>query len=317
MLDDIINFPNQFLFDAKPFLSSLQIKPSSVVVCGLGGSSLPFDLINDYCFGQLNLHMVRDYNVPAWVTKNDLVICSSYSGNTEETISCFYEALSRNIPVVVMTNGGLLKDLAIKNHTPLVLIPKCIQPRCAVGYFFTACLALFEKIGFVTSQKENLEKLKLFLDGRRKYHEDQGQKIAVLFKEKIPLFYAPSNLKSVARIWKIKINENAKVQSFYNIFPELNHNEMVGFTKLLMSPVIVCLKSKFMHSRIGRRIEVMQEMLGNQISFVPIDLEGENLLQEMFEAHAMADYSSYYLAKLYGVDPAPVKLVEDFKKRLG
>lgn len=305
------------MFDARPFLPPSLVKPKTVVVCGMGGSSLPFDLVKNYVANQFQIQIVRAYSLPETVLSDDLVICTSYSGNTEETILCFKQAMDRKIPVVVMAHGGELYDLAKKNNVPLVSIPDCIQPRCAIGYFFTSALALLEKAGLLLPQNQILKNLSQFLEKRKSYHDATGQKTASLLKEKVPLIYSPVGLEGVSRIWKVKINENAKVQAFYNVFPELNHNEMVGFTRLLMSPVIVLLKSKFMNSRINRRMDVMREMLEDRIPFVSFDLEGGSLLEEIFEAHALADYTSYYLAKLYGVDPAPVKLVEDFKKRLG
>ena len=317
MLDDILHFPGQFLF-LPSFANQFSFsKPKSIFACGMGGSSLMLDLANDFFSGQFNLSIVRSYDIPQNVTRDDLVICSSYSGNTEETLSCFRQAFEKKIPLVVMTHGGELYSLALENNIPYIQIPQCAQPRCAIGYFFTSLLFLLEKTGLILSQELLLKSISNFLEGRKLFHQDEGKKLASFFFEKIPLIYAPQILQGIARIWKIKINENAKVQSFCNVFPELNHNEMVGFTKLLMNPVMVYIKSRFMHERIGKRMAVMQELLSDKIPFVEVNLQGSNLAEEMFDAHALADYSSYYLAKLYGVDPAPVKLVEDFKKRLG
>lgn len=285
-----------------------------VIVAGMGGSALPADLVNDY-LGFQTLTIIRDYQLPSGLTEHDLVLCSSFSGNTEETLGAFEEALARKLPVMAVAHGGELLKRAGLHEVPFVNIPSCIQPRCATGYFFAALLGILEKIKKIPSQQATLEKLAAFLQSHQNGCATVGKELAEFFKEKVPVIYGPTSLAGVCRIFKIKINENAKVPAFWNVFPELNHNEMVGFTQLKMNPAIVCLKSRFMNPRIARRMQVMQEVLAS-VAFKTVDLAGADLLEEMFYAYLLADYSSYYLAGLYGVDPTPVAMVEEFKKKL-
>lgn len=287
-----------------------------VFLTGMGGSSLPGDLVNDYLGGNPRLFLIRDYRIPDHVHPEDLMIASSFSGNTEETLAAWDEALKRNIPTVALTNGGELKKRATAKGLPWIPIPDCIQPRCANGYFFAAILALLEKLGRIPPQEKGLGGLTRFLEERQAAQEQTGRDLAAALVDKVPLVYGPPELEGTCRVWKIKINENAKVQSFSNVFPELNHNEMVGFTRLIMKPAIVYLKSRLTHPRILKRMAVMEELLRAKMPFFSVELQGADHLQEMFDSLAVADYATYYLAKAYGIDPAPVEMVEEFKKKL-
>jgi glucose/mannose-6-phosphate isomerase len=284
---------------------------------GMGGSSLPADLINEYLKGRPSLKVVRDYALPEDAGAKDLVLCVSYSGNTEETLSCFHDAGTKGCARVVLSNDGKIKNLAEAEGVPFIPIPDCIQPRCATGYFFASTLGLLHRLQLLDSAKGQLRELAGFLEDHQDKFESTGKELSAKLKGRVPIVYGPTELEGVCRIWKIKFNENAKVQSFYNVFPELNHNEMVGYTQLIMEPSIIYLKNSKMHPRNRRRMEVLKEVLGDKIPIHGVNLAGDNLLQESFAALAVGDYTSYYLAEAYGIDPAPVAMVEDFKKRLG
>jgi len=282
----------------------------------MGGSSLPADLVNDILGTEVPLQIVRDYQLPSSISPKDLVICASFSGNTEETLEVLEEAMGIGCQTVIMTHGGNLKKIAEAKNLTFIPIPDCIQPRCATGYFFASTLCLLYCLGKLDSKKAELEELASYLKGRQDKYETKGKALAQQLKDRVPIIYGPPSLGGTCRIWKIKINENAKIQSFFNVFPELNHNEMVGYTKLIMKPALIYLKSHFMHPRIQKRMGVMKDLLEKQIPIHEIELSGKNLLQETFEALAMGDYTSYYLAQAYGVEPAPVEMVEDFKVKL-
>lgn len=322
MYNTLYHFPEQFL-SSWDLVSKIKLKAppkiglKSIYLAGMGGSALPGHLVNDYLFGRYTLTVISDYSLPDRIGPGDLVLVASYSGNTEETLEVFDEALKRGCQIVVLTHGGRLKKEAHDKGITIIPVPDCIQPRCASGHFFASIVCFLERIGRIPPQKRTLENLTKFLKSRRKAEEEIGRKLAEDLKGKVPVIYGPSELKGACIIFKIKINENAKVQSFFNVFPELNHNEMVGYTQLLMNPAIVYLRRRQMHPRIGRRMEVMKELLGDKIPFHSVELKGANLLEEMFDAVLIGDYTSYYLAKSYGIDPVPVQMVEDFKKRLG
>ncbi len=287
-----------------------------VFLAGMGGSSFPADLVNDYLEGNPLIIPLRDYGLPDHLGAEDLLIVSSFSGNTEETLSALEAGLARRLPLAILTHGGKIKEKALEKKLPLIPIPDCIQPRCANGHFFASILGILERTGLTSSPEKDLTLLSDFLKNRRGDHERVGRELSQTLKGRVPLIYGPPGFEGTCRVWKIKINENAKVQAFANTFPELNHNEMVGLTRLVMKPVIVYLRSQWMDPRIRRRMEVMQGLLEKDIPFVSLDLQGGNRLQEMFDSLAVADYATYYLAQAYGIDPAPVAMVEEFKKSL-
>lgn len=323
MYQVIRDFPHQFRVGWE-LASDLGGSPSlsdpadRVFFCGMGGSVLVADLVNDTLQDAKRISVVREYVLPSSITSRDLVVCSSYSGNTEETLAVFADALSRKARVVVLTHGGELLERAGRRAVSALEIPACIQPRCAIGYFFGALLGILERIGWVPSgREEQLCELTRFLETERDREEHLGKELAGNLTNRVPIIYGPSSLAGTCRVIKIKFNENSKVPCFWNVFPELNHNEMVGFTRDLMPATFILLRSQFMGARIGRRMDVMKNLFRDQYPTLEIKLEGDTLLQEMFDALAVADYASYYLARGYGIDPAAVELVEDFKKQLG
>lgn len=292
-------------------------KPRRLFLVGMGGSSLPGDLVNDYLQGGIaRFEFVRDYRLPAGAGKEDLAVTSSFSGNTEETLEALETLIAKGIPTVALSNGGKLKERALAAGLPFVPIPDCIQPRCANGHFFASLLVILDTAGLVPDPRETLAQLAGFLEDRRDAHEAEGKKLAAELKDRVPLIYGPAEFEGTCRVWKIKINENAKVQSFSNVVPELNHNEMVGFTRLVMNPIVIQLRSRFTHPKILKRMDVMRNLLQDKMPFYDLALQGSAPIQEMFDSLAVADYATYHLAKAYGIDPAPVAMVEDFKKRL-
>ncbi|MBX7148145.1 bifunctional phosphoglucose/phosphomannose isomerase [bacterium] len=318
MLDTIKNTYQQFLvtYENALALSLSQTSIGKIVLGGMGGSALPADILNDYLGGSPNIAIVTDYTLPSYVNAQTLVFCSSFSGNTEETLQLLDEALKKNASIVVLCHGGRLKEVALSKKLPFIQIPSCIQPRCAAGYFFAAILGVLEQLKLVSPQKNNLTSLSEFLKKEVVRQEEVGRVLAKQLKNFVPIVYGASNFYSACRITKIKFNENAKVQSFFNTFPELNHNEMVGFTKMLMKTAVVYFKGQCMHPRIYKRMDVMKNLLSDKMPFFDVELKGDNHLQELWDAILIGDFTSYYLAKEYGVDPAPVDMVEEFKKNL-
>lgn len=318
----IRQFPKQFLqsWNIVADHSGLEMmgrnRFNRIYFSGMGGSSLPADIINDIYDGALRLEILRDYTLPSSVGPEDLLIAASFSGNTEETLATLEEGLKRGIPSIALCHGGKLEQDAKAAGIPWIHIPDCIQPRCALGNFYATLLALLFKLGRIDSPESELKRLEFFLEGFQDAAEARGKKLAAALKDRVPIIYGPSRLQGVCRIWKIKFNENAKIQSFYNVLPELNHNEMVGYTRLLMKPALIFLESRFMHPRIERRMEVMKELLGGEMPVLRVPAAGDTLLQEMFASLLIADYASYYLAAEYGVEPGPVAMVEEFKKKL-
>lgn len=316
---DIKDFPNQF---EKGIAQTKGINIvgdyTNAAVFGVGGSSLFIELINDYLstFSPLRLNAVRGYEVPNYITEKTLCIAASHSGNTEETISAIKILLKRGLQPVVFTSGGRLMDIAQNNNLTVFEMPRGIQPRLTTGHFISGILIFLKQAGLIEKDVENdlvnaAKKIDSYLN------EDLAKTIAQRMNGKTVINYAANNSSSIARISKIKFNENSKTQSFWNEIPEMNHNEMVGFTNLVLKPFFLIFKSKFTNERNIKRIEIFAEMMKEQGNDIEVfEMKGENILEEILSTYYFVDHITFYLAEVYGIDPEPVAMVEDFKKRM-
>ena len=316
----ILDFPKQFRIG---FNSAEKIKIkgtlNGVCVCGVGGSALPGNFLSLWLKDRkINLPLViqRDYVLPHKVKKNWLIICISYSGNTEEALSCFQEARKKNLRIACITSGGKLEKLSKRYKIPCALVTKGIPPRMALGYQFSALLGLLKNAGLIKiNTKEFLE---LEKELKPSELEKQGKFLAKKLVGKTPLIYSSNKFKILARLWKISFNENAKIPAFWNYFPELNHNELVGFTKKTKAFYFIILQDKNDHPRIKKRMQLTKQILEKQgLRGEIIELENKQLLAKAFSAIILANWTSYYLALNYETNPIPVKIVEEFKKRMG
>ncbi|MCD5396324.1 MAG: bifunctional phosphoglucose/phosphomannose isomerase [Candidatus Pacebacteria bacterium] len=325
MREIILNFPKQFRVGIKTGKTiKLKIRPQKICICGIGGSALPANLlsmiIGEY---KLNIPLIiqRDYLLPASVNKKTLLICISYSGNTEETISCLKEGLKRNLKIVLISSDGKLENFAKKYNLPIAFVPKGYPPRMALGYLFGALVGILNNLNLVpNSLIKNLRNLDKKLNPPKL--EKEGKILAKKLQGKIPLIYASNRFKYLARIWKIKFNENTKIPAFWNYFPELNHNEMTGFENIsnLKSQIsnliyLIILQDRSDHQRNKKRMELTLKVLKKRgIKGEIIKLTGKTFLEKLFNSIILSDWVSFYLAKYYGIDPIPVKMVEEFKK---
>ncbi|MBI2450426.1 MAG: bifunctional phosphoglucose/phosphomannose isomerase [Candidatus Nealsonbacteria bacterium] len=308
----ILDFPKQFRVGLRAAedckILNFEFRASNLIICGMGGSALPADILKILLANrQISIH--RDYGLPSQVEKNTLIICISYSGNTEETLSAFEEARKKRLKIAAIASGGKLAELCEKYNIPVAIIPKGYQPRMALGFQFAALCGLLGVSLKDISALENLLKPHSL--------EMQGKKIAEKLSNKIPLIYASRKFKNLARIWKIKFNENSKIPAFHNYFPEMNHNELVGFTSLGERFSAIILKDRTDNPRILKRMKIFYEILKlKKIQTQFIDISGKNILYKIFNNILLSDWVSYYLALQYKIDPTPVGLNDEFKKRL-
>lgn len=320
----ILNFPQQF---AKGLKAAEGVKLScpftNIIVCGLGGSALPGSLLPELGVKfDLPLFTHRDYGLPKAANEKSLIICISFSGNTEETISAYQEAIGKNYNAIAVCTGGKLEQMAKENGLPVAVVPNdCLQPRFGAGYLVAAVLKILSNCGIINSQDNNLLEMAQALQPEKL--EQQGKALAQKLINKIPIIYAANQYKSLARIWKIKFNENSKIMAFWNYFPELNHNEMVGLStnnkKLITNNnfYFIILRDNQDDPRIIKRMELTASLIkesGADVDFV--ELTGKTKLEKVFNCLLLGDWASYYLALAYGQNPVPVEIVEKFKKQL-
>ncbi len=300
---------------------------TSLEISGMGGSSLPANILRIYLNDlylknpgknkRFGIFQNRSYSLPHEAYNNCLNFFASYSGNTEETLFSLNEAVRAKLPIICFTTGGKMKELCEKHKLPCVILPAGIQPRYATGYFFAAMFQALVNCKMVEDKGKDLVKLaeKIRLSARSL--EDRGKKIARKLVGKTPIIYSTPKYKSLAMIWKIKINENAKTPAFYNFFPELNHNEMVGWTLTHGKFHVITLINKDTHPQNIRRMKITAKLMKkNGIDTTFVEMENSNTFFAVFSTLILGDWTSFHLALEYGQDPTPVDMVEDFKEQL-
>jgi len=287
-----------------------------VICCGMGGSGIVADIMKTYLDDvDFVLEKVNSSKISGKLTESDFVIVSSYSGNTEEEISCFKQARRAGCQIVVITSGGKLEIAANESRIPIIKLPKNYQPRAILGYVFSTLLRILEEIGLITSRRDEVQEAVSQLV-RQKF-DDFAKNLSEKIYGKIPLIYASDRFYSVAYRWKTQINENAKNVAFCNKFSELNHNETAGFQFKNGIFHVVIITTDSDNNRMKKRMQVQKDLLQKaEIDVTELNVKG-SLLAKIFAAVIAGDLTSYYLALRNRVDPEPVEAIENFKNKLG
>jgi glucose/mannose-6-phosphate isomerase len=300
-----------------------------IVICGMGGSAIGGDLLRSLA-SKLNKPLVfvnRDYDLPAFVDIKTLLIASSYSGNTEESLCAFTQALKTDCKKLAVTTGGKLEKLAAENGVPVFTIDYVSQPRAALGYSFIPLVALLCKLGFLEDKSAQLEGMAQTLETLLHNLAENiatslnpAKQLARKLFGKLVVIYGADILSPVARRWKGQLNENSKSWAFYETFSELNHNAVVGYEfppEMASKIYVILLRCPSIHPRILARYQITSEILGKAgVEHEVIDSHGEDDLTQMMSLVFLGDWVSYYLALLYGTDPTPVKMIDYLKRRL-
>ena len=325
----ILESPLQF---AKGFSLAKDIRVegyySGLAISGMGGSALPVDILRilladiakRHNVAVPNLYQNRSYGIPVGIPDNTLHILCSYSGNTEETLESFEAVQANTLPCVVLSAGGELERRAKEAGVPHVLLPipsEGFQPRMGTGFFIGVLVQILINQGMIPDIREEILQDAESVVVELPAIEEAGKIFSAKLVGKTPIIYAPESLRGLAMVWKIKLNENAKTPAFYNAFPELNHNEMVGFTLPQAQFFIIMLRDHEDHPRNQKRFALTAELLLEKgIEVEIVDMKGESVYNRVLMSIALGDFTSYYLALAYGQDPTPVDMVEEFKKRL-
>lgn len=325
----IIDAPKQFSvgFDIARG-ARVEGKFDRVVFFGEGGSAFPASFVRmliankRYESDKLPIHFLQNYTyllTPDSFSGALNVFCS-YSGNTEETISTLKQAIEKKLPAVAMSAGGQLMEIATQAnivHVKLPLPSSDFQPRMGTGYFVAAMLQVLFNAGLtVDFESEVLKSAKSFAAKMEDY-EKRGTELSGKIAGKTPLVWTNQMYKELARVWTIKFNEHSKNPAFFNFFSELNHNLMVGMTHLGDRYFAIMLKDPADDPRNLRRYEITANILKDYgVESEIIDIEGESVFEKLFNSVYLADFAAYYLAEKNGIDPTPVAMVEELKKRL-
>lgn len=325
------NLYRQAVYEERLVDSEHDNRPlASVIVAGMGGSALAADLAKVLLADKLaiSFEVVKGYALPAYASENTLVIASSHSGNTEETVACLEEGLRRGCQMAAVATGGKIEAIARAHHVMYGAMPKDTQPRMAMIYNLRVILRIlieyklidrgvYDEIAAASSWLEHEA------DSWAKdmpLEKNYAKQLALIAVGKTPVFYGGALTAPVAYKWKISWNENAKNVAFWNQYPEFNHNEFLGWTSHpIEKPFAVFdLISDLEHPRIQRRFELSDKLLsGRRPKSTVVPLAGDTRVKQLLWGCILADFVSIYVAILNNVDPTPVELIEKFKKELG
>jgi glucose/mannose-6-phosphate isomerase len=313
MLKSLKDFPQQCR-EALTLPKGISVSEeiSNIVVVGMGGSAIGGDLLKTYLRDlKIPISVVRDYKVPNFVNENSLVFAISYSGNTEETLSAYSDSVSKGAQIISITSGGKLQNESSK----VITIPTGIQPRAALGYLFFPMLGVLHNSNITRVKNEELNEMLKMLKNIEEF-EENGREIAKKLKDKIPIIYSSEDLSPVAMRWKTQINENSKLPAFYNIFSEMNHNEIVGYKGMDRKFAAVLLRDDYDNDRVKKRMDICKSLMEQYVDVEEVETTGKGLLSRLFSAIYIGDFTSYHLALWNHVDPSPVDIIEDLKRQL-
>lgn len=317
----------EFAWDNKIDLTQVDRgKIKSVIITGLGGSAISGDLLQNFLGDELKLpySVNRNYSLPAFADENTLLIVSSYSGNTEETIEVFKQGLSKKCRIIIITTGGTAGKLAKENKIPIVNLKEGFQPRYALGVSFFSLLKVFQELKIIPDQTEIVEKIiSLWKNKGKEFSKEDNQayKIAVEILGYVPVIYSCADVTSAAGYrLKSQLNENSKLHAFHNIIPELNHNEIIGWETFLEKQFhakVINILDKTYHPQIKKRFEITSELLKKcNAEIINIESNESDFKVRLMDLIYLCDWISYYAGILRGKDPSEIENINILKKRL-
>ena len=303
--------------------------PANIVLTGLGGSAIGGDLLRSYLAKDLAVPFVvnRNYTLPEFVDQQTLVIVSSYSGNTEETIAAHLDAARRKARLLCISSDGETARIAARQKQPVITIPKAFPPRAALGYSFFPTLIALARMKLIPPKDEEIRETIALLKKKSGLYmsltyKNPALELAKHLYTKLPIIYSSSDrLDAVNLRWRGQFAENAKVLAFGHVLPEMNHNELVGWKvlrRIMEDMAVVFLTDKDDHERVRLRIGITKDIVSQYAaSAVEVQSEGKSLMARMFSLVYLGDWVSFYLAMLNGIDPTPVKVIDYLKNELG
>lgn len=327
--DVLINSYKQieFSWNNKVELGELKNKNfDAVAVTGLGGSAISADLMLNFLGSELKVPFIvnRNYSLPSFLNKNSLLIVSSYSGNTEETVSVLNEALSCGCQIVCISTGGKVESLALQHDLPLIKILPGYQPRYALGLSFFSLLKVLQSLGLIESHDAVVKEIIDLWKKRGVEYSSEGNRAYKLAEQTvgyIPTIYSAADMTSAAGYrFKCQFNENSKMHAFQNVIPELNHNEIIGwesYDENQYKTKIFNLTDPDYHPQVKKRFEITSELASQKgVEIINLEGEGNNLKLRLMDLIYLGDWITYYAAVLRGFDPTEIDNINTLKKRL-
>lgn len=294
---------------------------SCVLVCGLGGSGIGGKIVSQLVADELKVPFLisNEYGIPACVDEHTLLIASSYSGNTEETIAAVKAAQKRNAEIVVIASGGELLDMAVEHNWNYLVVPKGQQPRAMLLYSLIQQLFVLNKYELISDNMiNNLSELATFVGSVRNSVQDEAKRVAVFLHKHTPVIYAASGFEGIAVRFRQQLNENAKVLCWHHVLPEMNHNELVGWAGGNEQLAVVYMKTDFDHPRTSYRWEICKDIIAAKTpSVTEIRAKGKTRLEQNIYLIHLTDWISILLADLKQVDSVEVNVISHLKSEMG
>jgi glucose/mannose-6-phosphate isomerase len=324
MNDLILDFSNHMrtalTLAAGINLEKPEVDYKNVLILGMGGSGIGGAIVKNWIADDIAIpvQVANDYQIPAYVDQDTLVIASSYSGNTEETMMALNEALERNVSVVGITSGGKLEKFCRENNFPVFVVPGGNPPRASLGYSLTTLCAVFEKMELVTNRyTAMIEQAGKLIEQELEDIQAKGMDVAKFMFNRTPIFYSTHHMDGLAIRCRQQINENAKGLAWQSVVPEMNHNELLGWTGGNASFAPVFLLSQYEFNRNLKRIEMTKEEIASRgsssMTFVG---KGESLVEETIYLMHILDWASLYLADMKDMDPVAIPVIDKLKAAL-
>ena len=329
MRDVILNQPNQITHSLEVNKNvHVDAAADAIILAGMGGSGHPGDLINALGLPVVPLYVHRNYDLPLEYIrhmnfKSPLVVASSYSGNTEESLTAYRAAKEAGLPLLASAAGGALQEKSKADNVPFCFIDfPGMQPRHTLFAAFTGIVTALANSNLADDISDELRRVTEVLLEKTPTLEADGKRLAEAIKGKVPVYTSTDVLGFATKNFKIQTNENAKYPAFWNVFPELNHNEMIGFSKLteMKNPnsfFVLMLHDPSDHPRNKARMQVTADMYRSWgVTVEEFTPTGDTLLERLCMTITLGMWTTYHLATSYGIDPVPVEGVENFKAKL-
>ena len=320
----IQNFSNQLsealLIGESAKLTDSIHKISNILICGMGGSGISGNILNELVNNEVNvpINICKGYFIPNYVSENTLVIISSYSGNTEETINCMNMVIQKKAKVVCITSGGTIEKIAIENNFDYIIIPGNMPPRSCLGYSLIQMFYVLHFNNLISDNfKNEFKKSILLIENENSIIIKDAEEIAKVLFKKTPIIYSTTNNEAIAIRFRQQLNENSKVLCWHNTIPEMNHNELVGWASKNESLAVLILLDETDYKknkiRAGLNLEVIKKYA---YSVTVIYSKGETAIEKAIYFINLCDWISIYLAEMREVDPVEVNVITELKNSL-
>jgi glucose/mannose-6-phosphate isomerase len=293
---------------------------SNVILTGLGGSGIGGSIVQNYVFDKMKVPFIvnKDYFLPAFMGRRSLVIISSYSGNTEETVAAMQQAIKKRATVICVTSGGKIAELAKKKKIDCILLPAGMPPRACIGYSMVQVLFILAHFGLINHDfKRNVKSSIKLLNEDEQSIQKKARSIAKKLSGKLPIIYAAADYEGLAIRVRQQINENSKMLAWHGVIPEMNHNELVGWRDKDAKKAVLILRNDDDYERVKTRININKKIIRKYTpNIIELYSKGKSYWEKIFYFIHVTDWVSVYLADLHHVNATEVKVIDYLKGQL-